>query len=62
MLERLESRRLFTVSLSLDGAGVLRITGTSADENLQVFERANIIDPSGRVRPSPARSPEAPGI
>src|SRR5205823_2563956 len=40
--------RLFAVSLSLDGAGVLRITGTSADENLQLSERANLADPSGR--------------
>ena len=48
MLERLESRRLFAVSLSLDGSGVLRITGTSNNENLQVSERANLSDPSGR--------------
>jgi hypothetical protein len=48
MLERLESRRLFAVSLTLDSAGVLGITGTSADENLQVSERANPSDPSGR--------------
>src|SRR5438094_500037 len=47
MLERLESRRLFAVSLSLDNAGVLRITGDNSDETLHVSERASS-DSSGR--------------
>src|SRR5436309_16075824 len=45
MFERLESRRLFAVSLTLDNAGVLRITGSAEDENLFVSESIHADDP-----------------